>query len=147
MEGPISRDCEDICSGIETLEIGDSRAEVCNNLSRRGSASGRETNPFLKPKIPRSQLPVPATPTRQVEFELVSLISRSVTPRKPVKAPFINRFTNDRCPDFYNERMEAMERDFRMFKEKMEGDVRQATDYKESIQQLQGRGMTETLEV
>ncbi|KAL6705454.1 kinesin-like nuclear fusion protein [Coniothyrium glycines] len=41
--------------------------------------------------------------------------------------------------DFYNERMEAMERDFRMFKEKMEGDVRQATDYKESIQQLQSR--------
>ncbi|CAI9632244.1 unnamed protein product [Alternaria burnsii] len=41
--------------------------------------------------------------------------------------------------DFYNERMEAMERDFRMFKEKMETDVRQATDYKESIQQLQSR--------
>ncbi|EMD93114.1 hypothetical protein COCC4DRAFT_179377 [Bipolaris maydis ATCC 48331] len=41
--------------------------------------------------------------------------------------------------DFYNERMEAMERDFRSFKEKMEMDVRQATDYKESIQQLQGR--------
>jgi kinesin family protein C1 len=34
-----------------------------------------------------------------------------------------------------------MERDFRMFKEKMETDVRQATDYKESIQQLQSRGM------
>ncbi|KAF1847582.1 kinesin-domain-containing protein [Cucurbitaria berberidis CBS 394.84] len=41
--------------------------------------------------------------------------------------------------DFYNERMEAMERDFRMFKEQIEGDVRQATDYKESIQQLQNR--------
>ncbi|KAI4956147.1 hypothetical protein J4E91_000357 [Alternaria rosae] len=41
--------------------------------------------------------------------------------------------------DFYNDRMEAMERDFRMFKEKMETDVRQATDYKESIQQLQSR--------
>lgn len=41
--------------------------------------------------------------------------------------------------DFYNERMEAMERDFRMFKEQMEGDVRQATDYKDSIQQLQNR--------
>ncbi|CAE7187394.1 hypothetical protein P3342_008730 [Pyrenophora teres f. teres] len=41
--------------------------------------------------------------------------------------------------DFYNERMEAMERDFRMFKEKMETDVRQATDYKESISQLQSR--------
>jgi len=41
--------------------------------------------------------------------------------------------------DFYNERIEAMERDFRMFKEKMEGDIGQATDYKESLQQLQGR--------
>ncbi|KAF2845554.1 kinesin-domain-containing protein [Plenodomus tracheiphilus IPT5] len=41
--------------------------------------------------------------------------------------------------DFYNERIEAMERDFRMFKEKMEGDVGQATNYKESLQQLQNR--------
>jgi hypothetical protein len=36
--------------------------------------------------------------------------------------------------------MEAMERQFNAFKDKMESDMRQATDQKESIQQLQGRG-------
>ncbi|OAK97400.1 kinesin-domain-containing protein [Phaeosphaeriaceae sp. SRC1lsM3a] len=39
--------------------------------------------------------------------------------------------------DFYDDRIEAMERNFAMFKEKMEGDMQQATDYKETIQQLQ----------
>lgn len=41
--------------------------------------------------------------------------------------------------DFYDERIEKMEREFRVFKEQMEGDVGQATKYKESIQQLQNR--------
>jgi hypothetical protein len=38
-----------------------------------------------------------------------------------------------------------MERDFRSFKEQMQTDVRQATDYKETIQQLQSRGMSKSL--
>ncbi|KAH3907927.1 kinesin-like protein [Parastagonospora nodorum] len=41
--------------------------------------------------------------------------------------------------DFYDDRIETMERDFRMFKEKMESDMQQSTDYKETIQQLQSR--------
>ncbi|KAF2993442.1 kinesin-like nuclear fusion protein [Curvularia kusanoi] len=41
--------------------------------------------------------------------------------------------------DFYDDRMEAMERQFSAFKEKMETDMQKATDQKESIQQLQGR--------
>jgi kinesin family protein C1 len=36
--------------------------------------------------------------------------------------------------------MEQMERQFSAFKEKMETDMQKATDQKESIQQLQGRG-------
>jgi hypothetical protein len=38
-----------------------------------------------------------------------------------------------------------MERDFRMFKEKMEGDMQQTTDYKETIQQLQSKGLSWSL--
>ncbi|KAF2629394.1 carboxy-terminal kinesin 2 [Macroventuria anomochaeta] len=41
--------------------------------------------------------------------------------------------------DFYDDRMEAMERQFSAFKEKMETDMQKATDQKESIQQLQSR--------
>jgi kinesin family protein C1 len=33
-----------------------------------------------------------------------------------------------------------MERDFRMFKEKLEGDMKHSDNYKETIQQLQTRG-------
>jgi uncharacterized protein (DUF302 family) len=40
-----------------------------------------------------------------------------------------------------------MERDFRSFKEQMQTDVRQATDYKETIQQLQSRGRSKSLYV
>ena len=36
--------------------------------------------------------------------------------------------------------MEAMEKQFTAFKEKMETDMQKATDQKESIQQLQSRG-------
>ncbi|KAF3044242.1 kinesin-like nuclear fusion protein [Didymella keratinophila] len=41
--------------------------------------------------------------------------------------------------DFYDDRMEAMEKQFTAFKEKMETDMQKATDQKESIQQLQSR--------
>ncbi|KAF2821479.1 kinesin-domain-containing protein [Ophiobolus disseminans] len=41
--------------------------------------------------------------------------------------------------DFYDDRVEAIERDFRVFKEQMLGEVQKTTDYKDTIQQLQGR--------
>jgi kinesin family protein C1 len=141
IEEPANDDCEEICAGVEALTLRKARLEIRDNRAGCGMTSDKEENPFLSPKKSQSQLPVPTpTPVRQQIMDLTPYWSMSTTPRKPAPAPFLNRFTNDRCPDFYNERMEAMERDFRMFKEKMEVDVRQATDYKESIQQLQSRG-------
>lgn len=141
MEEPAYIDCDDICGGIKALNLDASKADNDRNRVRRGTTSGKDENPFLKPKKPSSQLPQPTpTPIRQQQPIDYMPFWPPSTPRKQVPAPFLNRFTNDRCPDFYNERMEAMERDFRMFKEKMEGDVGQATGYKESIQQLQSRG-------
>ncbi|KAJ4369428.1 kinesin-like nuclear fusion protein [Didymella sp. IMI 355093] len=46
---------------------------------------------------------------------------------------------DDEERDFYDDRMEAMEKQFTAFKEKMETDMQKATDQKESIQQLQSR--------
>ena len=141
IEEPADTDCDDICTAVGALTLGAAKADVRDSQIGRGMTSDYGTNPFLKPKIPPSQLPQ-RTPTmaRQQRVDPSPLRPPSTTPRKSAQKPFLNRFTNDRCPDFYNERMEAMERDFRMFKEKMETDVRQATDYKESIQQLQSRG-------
>ncbi|RAQ99945.1 carboxy-terminal kinesin 2 [Stemphylium lycopersici] len=140
IEEPSDTDCDAICSGVAALTLGASKADGRDSRVGRGITSDNGTNPFVKPKLPPSQLPQPTPPpTRQAQVEQSPCRRMSTTPRRPAPAPFLNRFTNDRCPDFYNERMEAMERDFRSFKEKMETDVRQATDYKESISQLQSR--------
>lgn len=143
IEEPADTDCDDICTAVGALTLGATKADVRSNQVGCGMTSDYGTNPFLKPKVPPSQLPQPTpTPARQKQqVDPSPYRPPSTTPRRSAQKPFLNRFTNDRCPDFYNERMEAMERDFRMFKEKMETDVRQATDYKESIQQLQSRGM------
>ncbi|KAH6878053.1 P-loop containing nucleoside triphosphate hydrolase protein [Alternaria rosae] len=140
IEEPADTDCDDICTAVGALTLGVAKADVHSSQVGCGMTSDNGTNPFLKPKKPQSHLPQPTTtPVRQQQVDPSSYRPSSTTPRRSAQPPFLNRFTNDRCPDFYNDRMEAMERDFRMFKEKMETDVRQATDYKESIQQLQSR--------
>ena len=143
IEEPSDTDCDEICTRVAALTVGALKADVCGTRSvGHDMPSDYGTNPFLKPKVPLSLLPQPSlTPIRPHQVDPSLYRPPSTTPRRQPPAPFLNRFTNDRCPDFYNERMEAMERDFRMFKEKMETDVRQATDYKESISQLQSRGM------
>jgi kinesin family protein C1 len=147
IEEPADTDCDDICAGVEALSMGASKADKRSSRIGRGMTSDYGTNPFLRPPLPQSFqsfLPQPTpTPVRQQPVDQSPYRPPTTTPRRSTQAPFLNRFTNDRCPDFYNERMEAMERDFRMFKEKMETDVRQATDYKESISQLQSRGMSD----
>lgn len=143
IEEPSDTDCDEICTRVGALTVGALKADVCGSRSvGYVMPSDYGTNPFLKPKLPRYLLHHPSpSPVRPQQVDPSPYRPQSTTPRRQPPAPFLNRFTNDRCPDFYNERMEAMERDFRMFKEKMETDVRQATDYKESISQLQSRGM------
>jgi kinesin family protein C1 len=139
IEEPADTDCDDICAGVEALNMGASKADKHGSRVGHGMTSDYGTNPFFRPKF-QSLIPLPTpTPVRQQQVEQTPFRPPS-TPRRSAPAPFINRFTNDRCPDFYNERMEAIERDFRMFKQKVESDVQQATDYKESVQKLQSRG-------
>lgn len=137
-EEPADADCDEVCRSLKAFTLG---APVADNHSVGFgggiSCSDEETNPFLKPPRP-SRLPQ-ATPTRQPSIQTPTRPPSS-TPRN-ARRRFLNRFTNDQCPDFYDDRMEAMERQFTAFKEKMETDMQKATDQKESIQQLQSRGM------
>lgn len=148
VEEPTKTDRADLCTGLAALSL---RSSLRSSTDRGGrdATIGKGTTLFIKPKQPQSHLPQPSqtptrTPIRQQAPEAIFRPPTS-TPRRQAPALFLSRFTNDRCPDFYNERIEAMERDFRMFKEKMEGDIGQATDYKESLQQLQNKG-TQRLE-
>jgi kinesin family protein C1 len=134
MEEPADPGCDDICNHLGALAIGAPNADCRDSRVGCGTIPGKEPNPFLR--HPVSQLPR-ASPVRQPVTPTPRPIS--TTPR--ARAPFfLNRFTNDRCPDFYDDRIEAMERDFRMFKEKLEGDMQHSNNYKETIQQLQTRG-------
>ncbi|KAF1830137.1 kinesin-domain-containing protein [Decorospora gaudefroyi] len=140
IEEPADSGCDDICARVEALTVGASKAGKRGSRVGRGMTSDYGSNPFFKPKLPASLLRQPTTtPIRQQQVDQSPYRPPSTTPRRSTQARFVNRFTNDRCPDFYNERMEAMEREFRTFKEKMETDVREATDYKATIQQLQSR--------
>jgi kinesin family protein C1 len=137
-EEPADTDCEEVCANLEAFTLDASGLEPHNvDVGSGMPCSGDETNPFLKP-LPPSRLPQ-ATPTRQPPIQS-PIRPPSSTPRITRKR-YLNRFTNDYCPDFYDDRMEAMERQFSAFKEKMETDMQKATDQKESIQQLQSRGM------
>lgn len=135
MEEPADSSCDDICNTLGALTLGAPKAVTRDSRIGRGTIPGKEANPFFKP--PASLIPR-ATPVRQLATPTPAETFAAATPRS--LQPFINRFTNDRCPDFYNDRIETMERDFLMFKEKMESDMQKSTDYKETIQQLQSRG-------
>lgn len=137
-EEPADTDCEEICKSLNAIKLRTLDADDHNvGLGRGMPCADDDANPFLKPLRP-TRLPQ-ATPTRQPAIQS-PVRPPSSTPRHARKR-FLNRFTNDQCPDFYDDRMEAMEKQFTAFKEKMETDMQKATDQKESIQQLQSRGV------
>ena len=137
-EEPANAECEEVCANLEALNLGAFGPDDRNISVGHGMPSSDEENNFFLKPLPVSRLPQ-ATPTRQPPIQTPTRPPFS-TPRRPRKR-YLNRFTNDHCPDFYDDRMEAMERQFSAFKEKIETDMQKATDQKESIQQLQSRGM------
>lgn len=137
IEKPTDESCDDICNTLGSLSLGAFKAVHRDSRVGRGTISGKEQNLSLRPVKSSSQLPR-ATPGRQ-QATPTPARPPSITPR--TQAPFINRFTNDRCPDFYDDRVEAIERDFRAFREQMLTDMQKTTDYKDTIQQLQSKGV------
>ncbi|CBX97219.1 hypothetical protein LEMA_P103500.1 [Plenodomus lingam JN3] len=139
IEEPAQIDRGDICTSLGALILRDSKAESGGTHDGRNSSSSKGTTVFLSTKMSQSHLSLTTAPPIRPQLMAVSFRQSVSTLKKPPQSPFLNKFTNDRCPDFYDERIEKMEREFRVFKEQMEGDVGQATKYKESIQQLQNR--------
>lgn len=136
-EEPTDDSCDDFCNTLGELKLSASKTAIGDRCVACGVLPGKEINPFLVPPKPPSQIPK-ATPVRQLATP-TPIRPPVSTPRS--KAPFLNRFTNDRCPDFYDDRVGAIEREFAVFKEQILSETQKSTDYKETIQQLQARGM------
>ena len=139
-EEPADADCGGVCGSLKALTLHVSGADDHKvGLGRGMPCLDEESNPFRLSQRP-SRLPQPS-PTRPPPppFQTPSRPT-STTPHTAHSKRYVSRFTNDQCPDFYDDRMELMERQFSAFKEKMETDMQKATDQKENIQQLQGRG-------
>ncbi|KAF2875233.1 carboxy-terminal kinesin 2 [Massariosphaeria phaeospora] len=128
--------------GLGALNLGASAAEMPSSRMGRRRVSGKDPE-FSSSKSQISLIPR-ATPTREVAPSS-SIITRTPirkqrpqTPATPVR--FLNRFTNDPAPVFDTDlRMEAMERDFAAFKQRMENETSQANDLKDTIKVLQTR--------
>ena len=141
-EGPASTDCEELTSGFNALSLGKHAVEI---RSRVGSGCTTGEDPVASFSEFLSSCPPPATPVVQGNMPSQSVISKASKniPRQkqPPPSPFLRRDTNDRVPVFDPEtRMQTIEREFAVFKQKMEGETSQASDLKETIKVLQSRG-------
>ena len=132
-----------VLEGFRALSLDSSALETSADGMGCGITSGKKLE-FLS-ILKSSQIPRP-TPKRQAAPSTVTGTpvqhQKEFTPSKPPQIRFLNRFTNDLAPVFDTEnRIEAMEREFTAFKQKMEGETTQATDLKDTIKMLQSRGM------
>ncbi|KAF2107117.1 P-loop containing nucleoside triphosphate hydrolase protein [Lophiotrema nucula] len=143
-EAPTETECEDVLNGFRDLSLGSSAAETdpfTRRRNGRGMLSGKDLGVSSQfstlSNLPR---PSPSRPETPTFYSRASHRSR-LRPKSPdMFTPFLNRFTNVRAPVFdTDDRLEAMERQFLAFKEKVESDSSQATDLKETIKVLQSR--------
>jgi len=148
IERPTDTDCS-VLESFGDLSLGSEAPEARSQCIGRGTTSGKNSDISFKSKFPSS---IPrATPAREMGPPPLPLCiwtptrtPKDHTPSKP-QARFLSRFANTLAPVFDTEsRMEAMEREFTAFKQKMEGETTQASDLKETIRMLQSRGMAST---
>jgi len=53
--------------------------------------------------------------------------------------PYLNKYTNERCPVFDDTRVASLEAQFNAFKEQMEGDMQKQNNLKESMKLYEKR--------
>lgn len=137
-EDPADTDCMELSDGMGALYLRPSAPAPRGRRMGRGMTSGKDSKSSSS-QVSSSNLPA-RQPISQVKTPTRSR-QRSNTPSKPPNSVFLNRFTNDLAPVFDTEsRMETMEREFAAFKQKMESEASQASDLKDTIKMLQGRG-------
>jgi kinesin family protein C1 len=145
IERPADTDCS-VLESFGDLSLGSPAPKVHDRRKGCGTTSGKKQDISFESKFPSS---IPrATPTREMGPPPLPLCiwtptrtPKELTSSKPLRR-YLNRFTNTLAPVFDTEsRMEAMEREFTAFKQKMEGETTQASDLKETIKMLQSRGI------
>ncbi|KAF2001508.1 kinesin-domain-containing protein [Amniculicola lignicola CBS 123094] len=138
---PASTDDESLVASMRSLSVGLSASALRSGTTGRGTAPGKLSR---SSHMSSSLLPRP-TPTRDVAPS--PSVSHPRTPTRRTETPtpcqnprYLNRFTNDIAPVFDTElRVESIEREFAMFRQKMETETTQSNDLKDSIRLLQGR--------
>lgn len=138
-EEPADTDCDELLNGMGALTLGASTAKARYRGMGRGMTSGKDPDISLKSQavslIPR------ATPNRQMAPppSIPRTPARAPTP-KTIITPFLNRFTNDRCPVLYDDtRFADLEAKFTEFKEKIEVDISQQSNLKDTIKLYETR--------
>jgi kinesin family protein C1 len=132
-------DADDILDGFGALTLS---APVLQDRARRigrGTTSGKTSDISFKSTASSSLLPRP-TPKRQMAPPpppVPSTPTRAVT--SLLCTPFLNRFTNDRCPAFDDSRVASLEAQFETFKEQIKDDLSQQNSLKDTIKLYESR--------
>jgi kinesin family protein C1 len=144
-EGPADVDADDILNGFGALTLNAPTVQGRTGRVGRGTTSGKIADISFKSKASSSLLPR-RTPNRQM------LPPPSPIPKTPTRAPtpqlytpFLNKYTNDRCPAFDDSRVASLEAQFETFKEQIKDDLSQQNNLKDSIKLYESRSMCSQL--
>lgn len=132
---PASTDCDDMMNNFGALALRDS------NNHTRTNRMGRGTRYVKNPDLSTSLLPRP-TPDRTMPpppLPQPKTPSRPPTPVTPFETPFLNKYTNDRCPVFDDTRVASLEAQFSAFKESIENDLSKQSNLKDTVKLLEKR--------
>lgn len=134
--GPADTSCDEIVRGLAELALSPAHDQSCAIRMGRGTAAGKDLDISLKSSshslIPR------ATPKREMPPPLIPVPKTPTRSRTPM-TPYLNKYTNERCPVFDDTRVASLEAQFNAFKEQMEGDMQKQNNLKESMKLYEKR--------
>lgn len=131
-ENPAHEDCDDISRGVAALSLHASIKESDGSRIDRGKFSSKPQETSSQPKS--SSLIPRATPAKQKSLAPVLGRRTPVKTRAPESlTPFLNKFTNNRCPVYDDARVSSLEAQFNELREKMETDMSKQGNLKESM--------------
>ena len=138
-EGPT--DADDILDAFGALTLNAPALQGRASHIGRGNTSGKNADISFKSKASSSLLPR-RTPNRQpAPLPLPAPGTPTRAHRLQLYTPFLNRFTNDRCPAFDDSRVASLEAQFETFKEQIKDDLSQQNSLKDTIKLYESRSM------
>ncbi|KAJ4294022.1 kinesin-like nuclear fusion protein [Kalmusia sp. IMI 367209] len=130
-EDPAYTDCDDMLNGFGALTLNASNNQSRQSRVGRGSA-GKNPDISLQSYLPRP------TPDRSMPPPSILPPKTPMRPRTP-QTPYLNKYTNERCPVFDDTRVASLEAQFTAFKESIENDLSQQNNLKETVKLLEKR--------